>query len=179
MEASFAAVEVRTPFGPFSAFVSPEDGAVRFSGFSKPSALIQSLFPVVAARGWDEGDVPHVSRAVTAWLDGKADALARVPVSQAGGVFTQRVWSVLRGIPAGETVTYGELAALAGNVRAARAVGHACARNLIGLFVPCHRVVPTTGIGHYGFGGEETKRRLLEFEGVDLRSLEGSSGRRD
>lgn len=85
----------------------------------------------------------------------------------------QRVWLALRGVPAGEVVTYGELAALAGNPRAARAAGHACARNLVGLFIPCHRVVSATGLGKYGLGGEEIKRRLLEFEGVDVDRLSG------
>ncbi|MBN2176550.1 MAG: methylated-DNA--[protein]-cysteine S-methyltransferase [Demequinaceae bacterium] len=83
----------------------------------------------------------------------------------------QRVWLAMRGIPAGEVVTYGELAVLAGNPRAARAAGHACARNVVGIFVPCHRVVSTTGLGGYGLGGNDLKRRLLQYEGVDVDRL--------
>jgi methylated-DNA-[protein]-cysteine S-methyltransferase len=166
------AVEVDTPFGLFVAFVSPENGAVRLSGFGHPHEVSHSLDPSLAVRGWNERDVPEVSRAVRAWLDGEGGALAEVPVLQVGGAFMQRVWLALRGVPAGEVATYGELAALAGNPRAARAVGHACSRNRVGLFVPCHRVVSATGLGGYGHGGEGIKRRLLEFEGVDVDLLE-------
>ena len=71
----------------------------------------------------------------------------------------------LRRIPRGETVTYGELAALAGAPGAARAAGSFCARNRLGLFVPCHRVVSAGGLGSYGPHGVAYKKRLLELEG--------------
>ena len=70
----------------------------------------------------------------------------------------------LRAVPRGEVVTYGELAALAGAPGAARAAGSFCARNRLGLFVPCHRVVGAGGLGSYGSLGVEYKRRLLELE---------------
>jgi methylated-DNA-[protein]-cysteine S-methyltransferase len=72
----------------------------------------------------------------------------------------------LRRIPRGEVVTYGELAALAGSPGAARAAGSFCARNRLGLFVPCHRVVGADGLGSYGSYGVQYKRRLLELEGA-------------
>jgi methylated-DNA-[protein]-cysteine S-methyltransferase len=72
----------------------------------------------------------------------------------------------LRRIPRGETVTYGELAALAGAPGAARAAGSFCARNRLGLFVPCHRVVSAGGLGSYGSHGVAYKKRLLELEGA-------------
>jgi methylated-DNA-[protein]-cysteine S-methyltransferase len=66
----------------------------------------------------------------------------------------------------GETVTYGELAARAGNPKAFRAAATACARNPIPIVVPCHRVLPSSGgIGNYG-GGPARKRALLELEGA-------------
>jgi methylated-DNA-[protein]-cysteine S-methyltransferase len=66
----------------------------------------------------------------------------------------------------GDTVTYGALARRAGNPKAARAVGTACARNPVPIVVPCHRVLPGSGgIGAYG-GGPERKRVLLELEGA-------------
>lgn len=71
-------------------------------------------------------------------------------------------------VPFGATVSYGELAALAGSPRAARAAGSACATNPVALFIPCHRVLATAGrLGGYG-GGEAMKRGLLELEGVTL-----------
>ena len=69
-------------------------------------------------------------------------------------------------VPYGETVTYGELAELAGRPGAARAVGTAMARNPVPFFVPCHRVVAAGGIGGYGGGaqGVALKRALLDLE---------------
>ena len=80
--------------------------------------------------------------------------------------FLERCARALREVPRGEVVTYGELAALAGAPGAARAAGTFCARNRLGLFVPCHRVVAAGGLGSYGSYGVEYKRRLLELEGV-------------
>jgi methylated-DNA-[protein]-cysteine S-methyltransferase len=82
--------------------------------------------------------------------------------------FLERCAQELRAIPRGEVVTYGELAALAGAPGAARAAGSFCARNRLGLFVPCHRVVSAGGLGSYGSYGLNYKRRLLELEGVTL-----------
>ena len=82
--------------------------------------------------------------------------------------FQHAVTAALRAVPYGETVTYGELAALAGHVGAQRAVGTFCARNRFGVVVPCHRVVAADGIGPYGSLGSEYKRRLLELERAAL-----------
>lgn len=69
-------------------------------------------------------------------------------------------------LPHGETVTYGDLAMLAGRPRAARAAGSFCARNPLGLFIPCHRVISGDGSsGPYGSYGVEYKRRMLALEG--------------
>jgi methylated-DNA-[protein]-cysteine S-methyltransferase len=75
---------------------------------------------------------------------------------------------VLRRLPRGEVVTYGELAALAGRPGAARAAGTFCARNRLCILVPCHRVVGAGGIGSYGSLGIGYKRRLLALEDVAL-----------
>jgi methylated-DNA-[protein]-cysteine S-methyltransferase len=80
--------------------------------------------------------------------------------------FLERCARALREIPRGEVVTYGELAALAGSPGAARAAGSFCARNRLGLFVPCHRVVGAGGLGSYGSYGLDYKRRLLRLEGA-------------
>jgi methylated-DNA-[protein]-cysteine S-methyltransferase len=69
-------------------------------------------------------------------------------------------------IPYGKTISYGELAARAGNPRAFRAAGTACGANPLPPIVPCHRVLPAGGgVGNYG-GGPEMKRALLELEGA-------------
>jgi methylated-DNA-[protein]-cysteine S-methyltransferase len=82
--------------------------------------------------------------------------------------FQSAVADMLRRIPRGEVVTYGELAALAGHPGAQRAVGSFCARNRFMILVPCHRVVAADGIGSYGSAGVAVKRRLLALEGVSL-----------
>lgn len=82
--------------------------------------------------------------------------------------FQRAVADTLRGIPYGETVTYGELAALAGYPNAQRATGTFCAHNRFPIVVPCHRVVAADGLGSYGSLGVEYKRRLLELEGAPL-----------
>lgn len=87
-----------------------------------------------------------------------------------GTAFQRQVWSLTRGIPRGETRTYGQLAHLAGHPGAARAVGQAMARNPWPVIVPCHRVVGHDG-RLTGFGGGLTlKRRMLEMEGKLPRS---------
>ena len=78
--------------------------------------------------------------------------------------FQSAVADVLRVVPYGEVVTYGELAALAGHPNAQRAAGTFCARNRLPIFLPCHRVVAADGLGSYGSLGTEYKRRLLELE---------------
>lgn len=79
--------------------------------------------------------------------------------------FQRAVADVLRTVPWGEIVSYGELAALAGHPGAQRAVGTFCAGNPLFLFLPCHRVVAADGIGSYGASGVSFKRRLLRLEG--------------
>jgi methylated-DNA-[protein]-cysteine S-methyltransferase len=80
--------------------------------------------------------------------------------------FTQRVYAHCLEIPFGNTITYKELAGLAGNERASRAVGAAMSRNRILLIIPCHRVVSTSGNlqGYSAKGGISTKHLLLELE---------------
>ena len=80
--------------------------------------------------------------------------------------FQRAVAEALRRVPYGETVTYGELAALAGYPNAQRAAGTFCAENRFPLVLPCHRVVSAGGIGSYGSLGVGYKRRLLALEGV-------------
>ena len=82
--------------------------------------------------------------------------------------FQQDVAEALRRVPWGETVTYGELAALAGYPNAQRAAGTFCAGNRYPLVLPCHRVVSAGGIGSYGSHGVAYKRRLLALEGIEL-----------
>ncbi|MGI6604404.1 MAG: methylated-DNA--[protein]-cysteine S-methyltransferase [Firmicutes bacterium] len=86
-----------------------------------------------------------------------------------GTPFQRAVWRELRRIPAGETISYGALAARVGYPRAARAVGGAMRANPVPILVPCHRVLPADGtVGDYG-GGSELKEFLLRLEGATFR----------
>ena len=105
---------------------------------------------------------------------------ARKPHSRAGPLqsrvsgidagFPRTVYETLRrDVGWGETVSYGELAEMAGRPLAARAVGNALSRNPVPIVVPCHRVVAAGGrIGGYGPSGVATKQFLLALEGVEL-----------
>ena len=105
---------------------------------------------------------------LSAYLEGATTVLdLPVDLRLAASPFRRAVLEALHhDVARGETITYGELAAHAGNRRAARAAGTACARNPVPLVVPCHRVLPGSGgIGSYG-GGPARKRALLELEGA-------------
>jgi len=113
-------------------------------------------------------DTGHVlAGRLTAFFAGAADDFADVELDVDDGFYGECA-RVLRTLPRGEVVTYGELAALAGRPGAARAAGTFCARNRLAPFVPCHRVIAAGGIGSYGSLGIDYKRRLLALEGVTL-----------
>ena len=81
-----------------------------------------------------------------------------------GTEFQRRVWAALQTIPYGETRSYGQIAEQIGSPGASRAVGLANGRNPIGIIVPCHRVIGSTGgLTGYG-GGVDRKQTLLALE---------------
>jgi methylated-DNA-[protein]-cysteine S-methyltransferase len=110
--------------------------------------------------------VAEVIELLQAYFAGEQAPIEEVPVDlEYETPFLARCARALRTIPRGEVVTYGELAALAGAPRAARAAGSFCARSHLSIFVPCHRVVAADGLGSYGSYGLDYKRRLLALEG--------------
>ena len=159
------ATTVPTPLGPFSMLVDGNCG-VRAAGFTEePHVLLDELpFPWRTAPLRSVPDLGSYTGAVRAYFDGEVDALDVVPVIQTGVGFRARAWHAMRLIRAGTTISYAQLAARAGNPRAARAAGAACAANLVPLFVPCHRVLGSDGrLNHYYYGLGH-KRWLLEHE---------------
>ena len=87
-----------------------------------------------------------------------------IPLDVKGTAFQQRVWQALREIPAGETRSYGQLAAALGNPKASRAVGGANGANNIAVLIPCHRVIAADGgLGGYAYG-TRIKAELLRRE---------------
>ena len=117
---------------------------------------------------------PRVAAALAAYFGGQFDALDRLSVRTAGTDFQREVWSALRAIPPGETISYGELAVKLGRPQASRAVGLANGANPVAIVVPCHRVIGSNGaLTGYG-GGLHRKEWLLAHErrlrGCALRS---------
>jgi methylated-DNA-[protein]-cysteine S-methyltransferase len=165
-----------SPLGRLLVVQGPQ-GLVRISFEEEPEDA--TLAGVAAALGprivGSDRELAEVRDALSAYLEGETEDL-NVPVDLRlmAAPFRRRVLETLhRDVGRGDTVTYGALAARAGNPRAARAVGTACARNPVPLVVPCHRVLPGSGgIGAYG-GGPERKRALLELEGAIPRPLYG------
>ncbi|GLH72992.1 methylated-DNA--[protein]-cysteine S-methyltransferase [Geothrix limicola] len=107
-------------------------------------------------------------RQLMAHLAGHPQTLSNIPLDLSGLTpFQRRVAEVLRATRPGQTISYGEVALLAGRPGAARAVGQAVKANPILILVPCHRVVAAAGPGGWSaFGTPERKARLLELEAL-------------
>ncbi|GIH21980.1 putative methylated-DNA:protein-cysteine methyltransferase [Acrocarpospora phusangensis] len=155
---------VPTPAGPL-ALLAREDVLVAAGFTADPHEMFVRLSPRLQAEGLRVGELPEAAQAVADYLDGRLDALDKIPVSQPGTPTRQRLYQALRAVPAGTTVRYAELAVSAGlPATAARAAGSACAQNLIAPFVPCHRVLPAAG-GYGGYYyGPPVKEWLLHHE---------------
>lgn len=160
-----ARVEAPWPVGPVL-LVSDGRSLVALD-FDAPEERLTRLMharfgPGVALQ--DADDPQGFASAVRAYFAGNPAALDGVPADGGGSPFQRLVWTALREIPAGETRSYGDIAARIGRPGAARAVGLANSRNPVNLAVPCHRVVGSFGnLTGYG-GGIERKRWLLAFE---------------
>lgn len=89
-----------------------------------------------------------------------------LPLLPEGSVFQQTVWKALQEIPYGTTVNYNQIAKMIDHPKAARAVGSAIGRNPICIFIPCHRVLTSSGkLGGF-VAGEERKKQLLQMEAL-------------
>jgi len=137
--------------------------------------------------GYEDGAVTHVSRLDEAGADGAPSALSDrardeimeylagkrrafdFPIKTHGTAFQEKVWRALREIPYGETRTYGQIAQMIGNPKAARAVGMANNKNPVWIAIPCHRVVGADGslVGYAG--GLDMKKALLALERENAR----------
>lgn len=84
---------------------------------------------------------------------------------------TKRIYEAVKKIPRGQVATYGQVAALAGNPRMARAVGNALHRNPDPVGIPCYRVVNAKGelSGEFAFGGSGAQARLLADDGIEVK----------
>ena len=114
----------------------------------------------------EDGDAPAIA-GTRVWLASYfagVQPASLVPLDLRGAEFEMRVWRALVQIPAGETRSYGSIAAEIGAPGAARAVGMANGANPVAIIVPCHRVIGSSGaLTGYG-GGLDRKRWLLDHE---------------
>ncbi|MHB1698420.1 MAG: methylated-DNA--[protein]-cysteine S-methyltransferase [bacterium] len=110
-----------------------------------------------------------IKRLLDAYWQGEFGAIDDIPVKTGGTLFQQEVWSALRSIPAGKTMSYKMQAAEIGKPSAIRAVALANGSNPIGIVIPCHRVIGSDGSLTGYAGGLKRKRRLLEHEGIYLK----------
>ena len=104
------------------------------------------------------------------YFKGQVPDLSELPLAPVGSDFEKRVWNYLRGIPFGQTVTYGQIAKDL-RIASAQAVGGAVGRNPWSILVPCHRVL---GAGNHLTGyawGLEKKAWLLRHEGAAFKEM--------
>ena len=158
--------KIETPLG---TVIASSDGqsltGLWFAGQKYECAFVED--PI-----WDDS-LPlwkDVKQALDAYLQGVGDVTLSVPIAFVGGTaFQKAVWAVLTEIPYQTVWTYKDVAERVGEKlgrkTSSRAVGTAIGRNPISLFVPCHRVVATTGALTGYAGGVERKRALLTLEG--------------
>ena len=159
---------VATPPGPFTVVVTTDDDGrdvVLASGWTADlDELLPVIHPTLRPSATQRVDDLPVLDVVGKFFAGDVTAIDDVVVRQRSGPFLTEAWEVLRTVPAGHPDTYAAFAARCGRPAAVRAAANACARNAAALFVPCHRVLGSSG-GLGGFRwGTPVKRWLLDNE---------------
>ena len=123
---------------------------------------VQDRFPKANLKGGDKAFEKLAARAIS--LVNQPRPAADLPLDVQGTVFQHKVWAALKCIPAGTTVSYGEVARRIGAPKSVRAVASACGANPIAVIIPCHRVVRNDGCLSGYRWGLERKRKLLDRE---------------
>jgi O-6-methylguanine DNA methyltransferase len=152
--------------------LATHDGALLYVGFDGADARAQlESFVIRHVRHaeFQSGDTAHepICTQFSRYFIGALRRF-RVKTQLYGTDFQLQVWTALRAIPYGATVSYKHMAEAIGNPDATRAVGHAIGRNPIPVIIPCHRVIGANGeLTGFG-GGIDRKQLLLELEGALL-----------
>jgi methylated-DNA-[protein]-cysteine S-methyltransferase len=161
-EASLEVTDISSPIGVFR--VVYRGGTVQVVDLLE-NGIEQTGIPVGAVRRRPPYPVGSPPRQLQEYFQGRRSDFEVDVDPDTASTFDRAVWKALRAVPAGRTVTYGELAKRAGFTGSARAVGGAMSRNPIPIVIPCHRVVGSGG-SITGFGlGLWRKRWLLDHEG--------------
>jgi len=148
--------EFSTPLGTMRAKWNPE-------GALQSLAFLEKEFVAGSVSQNPSENPSEIARQISEYFRGERRDFS-LKLDPEGTPFQKQVWAELLRIPAGEKISYAELARRLGNPKAIRAVGRANALNPICLIVPCHRVVGSSGaLTGYAFGLER-KARLLALE---------------
>jgi len=149
-----------TSLGPMLV-AATEKGVCRIS-FHEGEEDLRAIFPQAQLLNGGD-DFTALLASVVAAVE-QPDTGHDIPLDVRGTAFQERVWQALRRIPAGETRSYAQIAAAAGNPKAVRAAGSANGANHVAVLIPCHRVVRSDGaLGGYAYG-QDIKRELLRRE---------------
>lgn len=119
----------------------------------------------VDSNGQSAAIIEQAVEQLTEYFTGKRTTFS-LPLNPIFGTpFQKCIWQVLPEIPFGDTKSYQEVALLAGrSAGSARLIGTACAKNTLPIIVPCHRVLPASGVAGNYRGGTKMKQALLDFE---------------
>lgn len=126
-----------------------------------------------------ETDGIPVLEAAGKWLEryfaGEKPSALELPLAPAGSEFRREVWNILLQIPYGQVITYGEIAKRIAEKQSrptmsGQAVGGAVGHNPISIIIPCHRVIGSNGSLTGYAAGIDTKKKLLELEGIEIKS---------
>ena len=164
---TFLLERVPTPLGEMLV-VTDEQGLLRALDWHDHEARMRELmrrqYPGEPAQLRDTTHPSTATQAMQAYFDGDIAVIHRLEVATGGTDFQRQVWIALRGIPDGETISYGALAQRIGKPAAVRAVGLANGANPISIVLPCHRVIGSNrSLTGYG-GGLARKQWLLQHE---------------
>ncbi|MEE2879191.1 MAG: methylated-DNA--[protein]-cysteine S-methyltransferase, partial [Pseudomonadota bacterium] len=161
-----------TPFGTGVFLVSPrglcglgfaDDGAGEKTGFEHPGYSKEAVLDDLAGR-YPNAEIRRDNGEAARWAERVFQSSAPIPVALYGTPFRRQIWRALLDIPAGETRTYGQVAATAGQPKAARAAGTAIGANTIAWLIPCHRALASDGRLHNYHWGVARKRAMLTYE---------------
>ena len=156
---------VESPIGPLAVAERAGRACLLHFGGDGPNvdAMFERWYP---GEPRDRQPLTSLGATLRRYFEGDLAVLDTIPVELNGTPFQKTVWTELRRIPFGSTISYAELARRIGEPRAVRAVGMANGANPVAVIVPCHRVIGADGsLTGYG-GGLDRKRWLLGHEGV-------------
>ncbi|WP_084418335.1 methylated-DNA--[protein]-cysteine S-methyltransferase [Henriciella litoralis] len=164
--------EAPTPFGTGVFLVSPrglcglgfaDDGVGEKTGFEHPGYSREQVIEDLAGR-YRNASIARNDDEAALWSERIFQKDDPIPVALYGTPFRRQIWRALLDIPAGETRTYGEIAASAGQPKAARAAGTAIGANTLAWLIPCHRALASDKRLHNYHWGVARKRAMLTYE---------------